>query len=284
MSCKEFRKDISLHVDGRLDPARERHLQAHLAACPRCREALALLESAEKTARTAGTHAPREGYWDTFSGRVMRRIETEEARREEAWWKRWVPVTLPPPGKRMRFAAGVASIAVAVVVGVLFVSRQGDRAVLTVGQIERSRELPSEVETPEEKGKDMLAEGETTTREEDAARVEQLAEKKVTPPPAAKTQAAPATEKAEDASAAGKKDATPPPAAPQEAPEPTPTQVAEAPKDEAPRASENEALDAAASSESAERREALRAGSGETAGADCRFDHDGGQARVNNRC
>jgi hypothetical protein len=253
MNCEKTREYISLRVDGRLDAYGERLLEEHLASCPSCRKALAALESAEKAAKTSRAKEPRAGYWDTFSGRVMGRIESEEAQRNQAWWKRWVPVTLPPTGKRMRFAAGVASIAVAVVAGVLFVARLGDRAVPTAILAPVEREVPQELETPADKGKDMLAENEAS------------------PPAVAKTQAArtseakheaPVTEKKEVASAGAEKDAMPPRAT-QGSPEAAPPQVAEAVKEETrqekTRATlENEAVDAASPAD-AEKGEKLAA-------------------------
>ena len=152
MSCDKYKQYISLHIDGKLDSVRERALRGHLSECPDCRETLAALESAEKAARSAGAKEPRAGYWDTFSGRVMQRIDAEEARREESRWAKWLPVVLPPAGRRLRFAAGVASIAFAVVVGVVFVSRQGDRAMPT-----QVVQAPAEREPAVEKGKDAEA-------------------------------------------------------------------------------------------------------------------------------
>jgi len=222
MSCDKFEEYISLHVDGKLDPAGERSLREHLAGCPRCRETLAALESVEKTVRSAEAKEPRAGYWDTFSGRVMQRIESEEERRAESGWVKWLPVVRPSAGRRLRFAAGVASIAVAVVVGVLFVARQGERAIPTALQ-------PLERETPVEKGKDVLAEGEKPSDKEKAVAVE----KKEVPPPAVKTEAPPAAAKTENA---------PPPAQ---------TQAVPAPKEATPPSAKNEVLDVAAKTEPA---------------------------------
>jgi len=246
MSCDKFQKYISLHVDGTLDAGGERALKEHLSGCPRCRETLAALQSVEKTAKTARAKEPRAGYWDTFSGRVMRRIESEEARRGDSWWTKWAPVTLPPPGKRMRFAAGLATIAVAVVVGAFFVSRQGDRIVPTVAQLSVEQKAPDEKETPAEKGKDMLAEGRNALGEETAT----PAEKKATPPPVAKREASPPAAKKEDASSAAKTEAPPMDTKTEKAREAAPSQVAETPKPTVPvEAAEKEALDAAASSD-----------------------------------
>jgi hypothetical protein len=238
MSCDKFREYMSLHVDGRLDSASERALREHLAVCPRCREALTALESADKAAKAAGRREPREGYWDSFSGRVMRRIESEEDRRAESRWTKWLPVVLPPQGRRLRFAAGVASIAVAVVAGVLFVYRQGDRVAPTVLQ------APTGVEKRAEKGENLVSEGQKASEEETAA----PAEKKDLPRSTAK-KAAPAVDAdKEDAPLAAKREA--PPGAPkmESAPTAASTQTAQAPKEETPAAG-NEALDVAATTE-----------------------------------
>lgn len=45
MQCQEIAEWLSEHVDGRLDPERERLLAEHLAACDDCRQELAALET-----------------------------------------------------------------------------------------------------------------------------------------------------------------------------------------------------------------------------------------------
>jgi hypothetical protein len=152
----------------------------------------------------------------------------------------------------MRFAAGVASIAVAVVAGAWFISRQGDRAILTVGQapVERPAAVelptPGEKETAADKGKDMLAEGRNVAGEETARPVESKApEERVT-----KKDAPPPTAKEDDASSGVKTEAPGAGTKTEKAPEAAPTQLAEAAKEQPPTPrTENETLDAAATSE-----------------------------------
>jgi anti-sigma factor RsiW len=238
MNCEKSREYISLHVDGRLDSAGERALNEHLAVCRPCREALAALESAEKAVKAAGATVPRAGYWDTFSGRVMQRIGSEQERRGESRWAKWLPVVLPPEGRRLRFAAGVASIAVGVVAGVLFVSRQGDRVVPTVVQ------APVEVENRAEKGENLLSEGQKGSEERAGASVE-----KKTPAPSPKTEAPSLTAKTKDVSPATKTKEAPPAAKSENAPTGAPTRAAQAPKEATPAAAESEVLDVAATAE-----------------------------------
>ena len=129
MKCDKFSKAISLYLDGRLDKAGETAFREHLSTCRRCAETLAALDSAQSAAKATTAAEPRPAYWDTFSNRVMERIEAEKERKARSPLRDLAVRILPAPGRRLRLAAGVASIALAIVVGVMYVDRQGDRVV-----------------------------------------------------------------------------------------------------------------------------------------------------------
>jgi hypothetical protein len=70
---------LSAFLDGELAPAERGTVQAHLADCPACSAHLAELAALDAAARGAPVDAP-EGYFETFPGRVRRRIENQKAR------------------------------------------------------------------------------------------------------------------------------------------------------------------------------------------------------------
>jgi len=125
VACKKFEKSISLYLDGELDEKSVRALREHLSTCRRCAERLAALESAQKRARTAKAVEPHAEYWDTFSSRVMETIDVRTERPASSRLKTLMEMIAPTPGHRLRFAAGVASIALAFAAGVLYINRQG---------------------------------------------------------------------------------------------------------------------------------------------------------------
>jgi anti-sigma factor RsiW len=125
VTCKKFDRSISLYLDGELDERGERALREHLSTCRRCAERLAALESAQKSAKTAKAAEPHAGYWDTFSSRVSEKIDARAGQPAGSRLKRLVELIAPTPGHRLRFAAGLASIALAFTAGVLYINRQG---------------------------------------------------------------------------------------------------------------------------------------------------------------
>jgi hypothetical protein len=211
VKCEKFNKAISLYLDGRLDKAGETALREHLSTCRRCAETLAALESAQSTAKATTAAEPRPAYWDTFSNRVMERIEAEKEKKVGSPLRDLAARILPAPGRRLRLAAGVASIALAVVVGVLYVDRQGGRVVPPVVQApserEKAPEVAKDVRTAEESPE---AKVEMPSRQEptDALKGEEaggaqgrtqseapaIAAKKDGTPPAAKKEPSPSAE------------------------------------------------------------------------------------------
>ena len=140
MKCERFNKSISLYLDGRLGETDERALREHLSTCPRCADTLSALEAAQKAAKATRAAEPRAGYWDVFSGRVIERIDAEREIKARSPLRDFAAKILPAPGRRLSLAAGVASIALAIVVGVLYVDRQGGRVVPPGAQAPAERE------------------------------------------------------------------------------------------------------------------------------------------------
>ncbi len=129
VKCEKFIRSMSLHLDGRLGDTGERALREHLVSCKRCAERLAMLESAQSAARSSAAGEPRPGYWDDFSSRVMQRIDAGRESPAKSRWERLVAMFVPPRGRRLRVAAGLASIALAIAVGALYMEHQGERVI-----------------------------------------------------------------------------------------------------------------------------------------------------------
>jgi len=129
MKCEKFREYISLHVDGRLDTAANGYSKSTRG----CRSAEALAARVGGTNRKkGGRERTPDGILGHLLGRVMQRIESEEARRDEACGR--VAPSRFLSGSADALCRRAASIAVAVLVGVFFVSRHGDRVVPMVVQ------------------------------------------------------------------------------------------------------------------------------------------------------
>jgi hypothetical protein len=166
VNCDKFEKSISLYLDGRLDEDEVKALEEHLARCPRCSRTLATLEAAEKSAKTSRTREPRAEYWDTFSARVGERIDSREAARGRSILERLSAVFFSAPPRKLRIAAGVASIAVAFAVGILYVEHRGEgifpkvgRApVVDEGKREEVADREQPVTEPQEGATDKMAE------------------------------------------------------------------------------------------------------------------------------
>lgn len=121
--CKSIEELIHLSVDGRLDVERVRRLEKHLAACERCAEKLMRLQATEAGARSIGLDEPPPEYWSAFSRRVMEKIETSAVEKPAWSWASAFAGLFAAP--RLRIAAGVASLAVVVIVGALFLRDRG---------------------------------------------------------------------------------------------------------------------------------------------------------------
>jgi len=99
MQCQEIAEWLSEHVDGCLDPERERLLAEHLASCPGCREELAMLEAV-----IAGLHALPEVEPPADLVRSVR-AELDRPRLSVLAWN-----MLSLPQTRVAVAAGLALI------------------------------------------------------------------------------------------------------------------------------------------------------------------------------
>ncbi len=141
VECEKFSRSISLYLDGRLDEAGERALREHLSKCPGCARTLAVLESAQNKARTGELVEPQPGYWDTFSSRVMEKIDAKKESPVGFGFRRLAAMIVPTPARRLRVAAGLVSIAAVIAVSVLYVEHRGGRV------------LPSGVSVPVEGAK-----------------------------------------------------------------------------------------------------------------------------------
>jgi hypothetical protein len=200
VKCEKYHKAISLYLDGRLDEAGERELRDHVWHCPRCAKMLAALESGEKSARATEATEPKPSYWDTFSSRVMEKIDAREEAPAGFGLKRLMGMIVPTPGHRLRVAAGLVSLAVVIAVGVLYVEHRGER-VLPPGV-----SLPVEREKPGEEAREVAG------VEQPARATEGVVEPKKTEDAARtlETGAAPRKIQTETARATGKKAAAPP--------------------------------------------------------------------------
>jgi len=84
-------EQISRRVDGALQGRALAEVEAHLAACAACREALATLVANDEALRPALTHDPGPEYFETFAARVEDRIRAAglsgaQARERPAAW------------------------------------------------------------------------------------------------------------------------------------------------------------------------------------------------------
>src|SRR5512138_2872997 len=81
MNCREMESLLPLFHDGELPLAKKEGMEAHLAACPACREAREELRRADAA---AAIPEPGAAYYEGLSRRVMERLRAE-AGEEPAW-------------------------------------------------------------------------------------------------------------------------------------------------------------------------------------------------------
>jgi anti-sigma factor RsiW len=87
IACRQYEASLEEHLQGQLPEPRARDLEAHLASCTSCREALDAARASryllEAVREPAGEPGP------AFLHRVMAAIRTEEARRRTAaeFWR-----------------------------------------------------------------------------------------------------------------------------------------------------------------------------------------------------
>jgi hypothetical protein len=88
-----------------------------------------MLESAQSAARSSAPGEPGPAYWENFSNRVMQRIGAKSESPVMSRWDKLAAKFVPARGRRLGVAAGLASIALAIAVGALFIERQAERAI-----------------------------------------------------------------------------------------------------------------------------------------------------------
>jgi hypothetical protein len=121
--CRSIEELIHLSIDGRLDAEGKRRLEEHIASCARCAEKLERLRATEAGARSVGLDEPPSPYWSTFSRRVIEKIEAG-AGGKPAW--NWTSAFAGLfTGPRLRLAAAVASLAIVVLAGALYLHNRG---------------------------------------------------------------------------------------------------------------------------------------------------------------
>lgn len=72
MNCAEYERQLGEYVDGALPPAAIPPVEAHLAACARCRVVLADLDAIRSLARSLEAHTPPPRVWQTLSAELSR--------------------------------------------------------------------------------------------------------------------------------------------------------------------------------------------------------------------
>jgi len=108
MRCRKVEKNLSAYLDRELKPQTAEKLEAHLAACPRCRGRRAALEGVEKVLRDFPAREPSPFLWT----RVKANLGSEVR-----------PARLRPTAVGAR-AALVSVLVAAVLAGAIFTVRR----------------------------------------------------------------------------------------------------------------------------------------------------------------
>lgn len=105
MDCSRVRKWIPVALDGELDPMRQAHLDAHVAACPACRSELN--ETTRLFAALSAMPTEREvpAAVEYATIRAIRQLPQEAA---TSWWRTWFGWPVPA----LALAASVAVVAI----------------------------------------------------------------------------------------------------------------------------------------------------------------------------
>jgi anti-sigma factor RsiW len=88
MRCKAVRKQLSRYVDLEVPPELREEIEAHLAGCPDCRQALAKLEQVAGVLASGSLPPVPEG----FAERVMGKARAQARREPQARWSDWRPL------------------------------------------------------------------------------------------------------------------------------------------------------------------------------------------------
>lgn len=86
MSCGRFEKAIALWVEGDLPPPQARRLEAHLEACPACREFAEGLRASQEALKSLAQAPADEAALDRVRQRVLARIGGEPTGRRPLGW------------------------------------------------------------------------------------------------------------------------------------------------------------------------------------------------------
>ncbi|MDT8394937.1 MAG: zf-HC2 domain-containing protein [bacterium] len=81
MRCARAQDRLMAYHDGELSAAGNRKMEKHLAACAGCARLLERLVRADQAAGTAGVPGADDGYWESFTSRVLDRVEEDVATR-----------------------------------------------------------------------------------------------------------------------------------------------------------------------------------------------------------
>ncbi len=149
MKCEECDTLMYLSLDGRLDGEQEKRFREHLAGCTRCSEKLAFLDATEEKARAIEPEEPPREYWNTFSGRVISKIESGRERTPAFVLKKILGGIFSMPPAKLRIAAGVVSAAVVVVVAILYINQRGGD-IVPPRMVEQTERQPATVPPTEE--------------------------------------------------------------------------------------------------------------------------------------
>ncbi len=125
MKCRELNELLGAYADGELEKRQAREVEAHLASCPGCAQALSRQRALSGSLREAilepAERAAAEGRFDTIWANVESAIAAPPpslGERLVAWWS-------AGRSARSRWAPALAAAAVLVVVAGLWAARSG---------------------------------------------------------------------------------------------------------------------------------------------------------------
>jgi hypothetical protein len=121
MRCGRVRRNLMAYHDGELGMADTKKVKEHLDGCMKCSGLLAALKKADHATGSAALNGPDATYWNTFTDRVMEKVEKETPDRKYKPWR--VPYRSFPSPFRLAPALSVALVVV-VAAGVLLKVRE----------------------------------------------------------------------------------------------------------------------------------------------------------------
>ena len=108
MKCRKAEKRLLRSVDGRLDDARRRELETHLASCPACARAAAEYREMFGLLRTRTSEEPLPRFWE----RLRPGLAEEKRSFPLILWERWC-LRAVPAFLGLAVAVGVALVLLA---------------------------------------------------------------------------------------------------------------------------------------------------------------------------